>query len=238
MATLSFASKEPPPCRVAVPKQTDRQRQGGGFLIANMKNGKALRGHRRILKANGKIATSRRAPLAGWDLGCICGWNGGKFRIRQPAQVAYREHLDTEIEKTPRQCKQCGELKKPSEMAERYSRHICRSCYSKMGNDWGRKHPRESARHKRNHHLLKKFGITADQADALLVAQGGVCAICQIEISDRRGYSPHIDHDHGNGSIRGVLCFACNSGLGHFKDDIRTLRSAIRYLEQAQRTIS
>ena len=35
MAAFSFAIKEPPLCRVAVPKQTDRQRQGGGFLMKN-----------------------------------------------------------------------------------------------------------------------------------------------------------------------------------------------------------
>lgn len=40
-----------------------------------------------------------------------------------------------------------------------------------------------------------------------------------------------IDHDHVNGYMRGILCQACNGGLGHFKDSPQILKSAMDYLE-------
>lgn len=40
----------------------------------------------------------------------------------------------------------------------------------------------------------------------------------------------HIDHDHRTGKVRGILCQACNLGLGKFRDDPALIKSAIRYL--------
>ena len=45
----------------------------------------------------------------------------------------------------------------------------------------------------------------------------------------------HIDHDHSNGVIRGLLCTACNKALGLFKDDPTRIQSAILYLQRHQR---
>jgi len=41
---------------------------------------------------------------------------------------------------------------------------------------------------------------------------------------------PHLDHNHENGQIRGVLCHGCNLGLGGFKDNPNLLLKAIRYV--------
>ncbi|MGH2812844.1 MAG: endonuclease VII domain-containing protein [Actinomycetota bacterium] len=57
-------------------------------------------------------------------------------------------------------------------------------------------------------------------------AQQGLCALC------RERPARHVDHLHETGTIRGVLCFSCNRGLGKFGDDPEVIRSAIAYLRR------
>lgn len=46
--------------------------------------------------------------------------------------------------------------------------------------------------------------------DALLAAQGGTCAICGSTPKTRR---LHVDREHRNGEVRGLLCYMCNRRL-------------------------
>lgn len=55
--------------------------------------------------------------------------------------------------------------------------------------------------------LKKKYGITRAQYDAMLVSQGGGCALCNAPPKTR---ALHVDHDHATGRVRGLLCFRCN----------------------------
>jgi hypothetical protein len=93
--------------------------------------------------------------------------------------------------------------------------------------------PRHNARGKaakdkiggsRTYHLKRRYGISAADADVMLGEQGGLCAIC--------GAAPavHVDHDHATGSVRALLCFNCNGGLGQFKDDPMVLHAAAYYV--------
>jgi hypothetical protein len=78
----------------------------------------------------------------------------------------------------------------------------------------------------RTYHLRRRYGITAADADAMLAAQGGLCAIC------RAAPAVHVDHDHTTDAVRELLCFNCNGGLGQFKDDPTVLRAAADYVER------
>lgn len=78
----------------------------------------------------------------------------------------------------------------------------------------------------RNYHLVRRYGMTVNEFDAMLEAQGGVCALCRVRKPE------HVDHDHLTGAVRGVLCSCCNQGLGNFRDDAATLRLAADYLER------
>lgn len=73
-----------------------------------------------------------------------------------------------------------------------------------------------------------KYGITNEQFDAMLAAQGHQCAICGK--TQQRGW--HIDHCHSTGRVRGILCHGCNIGLGAFRDRTTSLLKAIQYLER------
>ena len=73
---------------------------------------------------------------------------------------------------------------------------------------------------------LKRYGITLAEYDALLEKQGGVCAICRKR--SRRRLC--VDHCHLTGTIRGLLCDACNLGLGSLKEDQASLVAALAYL--------
>ena len=83
-------------------------------------------------------------------------------------------------------------------------------------------------------------GKTRAQIYATLEAQGCVCAICKtathggavVGKEGRLGQGWHGDHDHKTGLFRGVLCRQCNLGLGHFRDSIKVMYEAVRYLEK------
>lgn len=198
-----------------------------------MKNGRALKGHKRVLSAVGVIPLTKRPPSGGWNVGCTCGWYGGHHMRSEPARAAYRAHIDDLIDHGLFRCKRCGVEKPSAEMRPDY-RYLCLICFSELGNTWQEAHPTASARHKRKHHLLKTFGVTLEEMEQLLAKQGWVCAICGEPISDKRGYAPHVDHDHESGRVRGILCFHCNTGLGQFKDDPARLLAAIHYLNRTK----
>lgn len=90
--------------------------------------------------------------------------------------------------------------------------------------------------------LKRNYGITADQYDAMLAEQGGMCAICGGAPKD--GPSLHVDHDHAccatykkscGRCVRGLLCEDCNRVLGMFRDDPARFQSAIAYLTRGAR---
>ena len=80
----------------------------------------------------------------------------------------------------------------------------------------------------RKTHLKKKYGITPEDYDRMLEAQGGGCAICGRPPRD--DIALHVDHDHETGFIRGLLCFPCNNALGLMKDDPERLIRAAEYV--------
>src|ERR1039457_4157337 len=63
----------------------------------------------------------------------------------------------------------------------------------------------------RDQRLVKEYGITVAQYDAMLVRQGGSCAICRKPPTGRR---LAVDHAHDETKrVRGLLCFPCNKFL-------------------------
>jgi hypothetical protein len=120
---------------------------------------------------------------------------------------------------------------KPREDCEgiRQTNGRCRCEAREASRRWYEKNPG----HTRNVKLLRLYGLTPEEYEALREAQGGVCAICKRE--ETRTYKGRIralavDHDHETGEVRGLLCSDCNQGIGWFRDDPELLQAAIEYL--------
>lgn len=75
---------------------------------------------------------------------------------------------------------------------------------------------------------VRRYGLTPEQYSDMLTAQGGLCAICRNTCEVHKHLS--IDHCHKTGAVRGLLCTACNSGIGRFGDDPDLLTKAAAYL--------
>lgn len=99
----------------------------------------------------------------------------------------------------------------------------CREC---LRVTVGRRKARATQRRSR---IKVTYGVTGDEYEALLAAQGGVCAICK----GRRSYNLAVDHCHATGEVRGLLCRQCNNRLlPTVRDDVGLLRRAIDYLTE------
>lgn len=80
--------------------------------------------------------------------------------------------------------------------------------------------------------LKSTYGITPEQYEEMLAAQGGCCAICHAKKPGGRTKLFFIDHCHTTGKVRGLLCMRCNTGLGLFMDNQKFLSNAISYLKE------
>jgi hypothetical protein len=94
--------------------------------------------------------------------------------------------------------------------------------------DWKEKQRERRRRTKRKDMLKYCYGMTVAEYEALLLAQNGVCAICETKPD---GEPLGVDHDHVTREVRGLLCRGCNAGLGNYKDHLRRIRRATLYLD-------
>lgn len=97
--------------------------------------------------------------------------------------------------------------------------------------------------------LWKKHKLTPEEFYNMLLEQDNYCDIClrkyqevwegaSEEYLDSRWAVFHVDHDHKTDSLRSLLCFNCNTGLGGFDDDIQLMQNAIEYLKLPSRAPS
>lgn len=126
-----------------------------------------------------------------------------------------------------KRCPDCGETKPLEQFCRNKSSRDGHAAYCKpCHNARTRETVRRLYRTSRHYHLKQKYGIGADEAAALIAAQGGMCAIC------RRKAATQIDHDHLQGrACRAALCDGCNGLLSAFRENDTFLKEAIEYLK-------
>lgn len=138
-------------------------------------------------------------------------------------------------------CSGCGESKPRTEF-NKQSRAFdglqpaCRKCT--QARDKKRRESDATKARARETWLMRGFGMSIADYDALLESQDGGCAICGSKDARQHNWGKKgtksnlaVDHDHGTGEIRGLLCGPCNAALGGFQDSPELLRRAADYLE-------
>lgn len=121
---------------------------------------------------------------------------------------------------------------------------ICKHCKSKKVYEWRAKNPqiynalavswRQKNPEKQHATDIKRiYGLSIEKYNEMLTIQSCKCAICekQHDPSVKRGRL-YVDHCHKSGETRALLCGACNSAIGYFKDDIELLKKAIAYINK------
>lgn len=132
-----------------------------------------------------------------------------------------RKRIGTEPPAVEKRCRDCGLTWPASEFQQKTSKvdgleSYCRSC----------------SRERQRLYNLSRYGLTLEAYDALMERQGGVCAACGDRPTKGKGRRLHVDHDHATGTVRGLLCQACNLAIGHTGDKVERLRGLIKYLER------
>lgn len=133
-------------------------------------------------------------------------------------------------------------------------RYICRICWTARQRKYASNTPQEALREMKNasrinreskwsherkveenrrrygNWLKKKYGITIEDYDRMMISQSRRCAICRTEEPSGKGRF-HVDHCHESNKVRGLLCTSCNMMLGLARDCVGILNTAIKYLE-------
>ena len=84
---------------------------------------------------------------------------------------------------------------------------------------------------------MRKYGIDSGGFDLLWIVAKGKCNICGCDLTmptQTRGQALStavIDHNHETGNLRGLLCNACNKGIGLLKDSPEIIHNAWRWVK-------
>jgi hypothetical protein len=143
--------------------------------------------------------------------------------------VTSRNALDSEM----RECRSCAALLPVSNFGvyaacgRARRRRTCNACRRAAearryaGQPGTRERMQAAAKKSR---LRSQYGLSVEELDGMIAAQGGLCAICE------QAKPLCVDHDHSTGVVRGLLCKTCNFGLGYFHDNEQKLSAARHYL--------
>ncbi len=83
---------------------------------------------------------------------------------------------------------------------------------------------------KNKSHLARKYGLSIEDYNQMLIEQGNKCSICGSSGSGEDKNKFVVDHCHHTGKVRGLLCWPCNIGLGMFRDNLDLLDKIKIYL--------
>jgi hypothetical protein len=175
------------------------------------------------VKDRSKFARGRRSKdgLQPWCAECYLVYqrkHGKHFRELLKARHDADHYQLAHSESRSKRCPVCGQTKSVEEFCKRRARSdgfasCCKPCEIQRTNRSRRR---------------RKYDIAPDKYDQLLLKQDGKCEICKRLPYTKKGLV--VDHCHGTGVIRGILCSRCTSALGLLDDSPLLLERALMYL--------
>lgn len=147
-----------------------------------------------------------------------------KDRIKARAATYYSKNRDKVLERVAKKYRENPEIKRQRVNDYYHSNPQYKAKTRGYSKKWVENNPEQRKRHVRRSRI-RKYGITPEQYDEMLEAQGNRCAICGN--GNKRVMA--IDHCHATGKVRGLLCDPCNISLGHIeRKDF--LEKALKYI--------
>ncbi len=133
----------------------------------------------------------------------------------------------------PEGMKRCGTCEETKPVAEFHKARAnpsglqgrCKPCGIAAAEAWVAKNGGSRAMN-----LLRKYGITLDDYEALFAEQNGRCAICLVTPENERFGMLSVDHNHETGEVRGLLCRHCNFAIGLLNDNHERAERLVGYL--------
>lgn len=142
-------------------------------------------------------------------------------KVYHPEKPCPRGHT-AEYSVKSRSCAQC---KRDDRKAWRLSNP---EANREANREYFRNNPHRYKQEREAYRLRTRYGLSPDDIAIMRRSQGEKCAICGEEFVG----TPHIDHCHASGKVRGLLCHYCNRGLGGARDRIDVLQRMARYLRK------
>ncbi len=100
-----------------------------------------------------------------------------------------------------------------------------------MSSTWQKANPEKYKHSQRAAHLKRNFNLSVEAYDAILLSQGGHCALCE-QTPEADGRRLCVDHDHKTNIIRGLLCLGCNKAIAKLGDNETGLLRALTYVRR------
>lgn len=219
---MTIQGEENPRCAMCI--RSARFNQGAGVWFRYCAPSGCVNPRRLCKHCGEEFSRSEGATGAYCSKGCQKAGPAGTNRW-VPREVADRPE---------RRCAWCNQLATgPTRRGLRWP-YVCQACL----------HPIRAVVDR-----LKAHRVGHRRAQAL--AADPSCEICGVNIilpTRNAGFGKMapllvVDHDHGccpadahscGSCVRGLICFNCNSAIGHLKDSPEAARSAATYLEKAK----
>lgn len=136
---------------------------------------------------------------------------------------------------TTKRCTKCLEEKTLNSFAPHRECKLgvnsyCKSCDAIRFKKWRSDNKVVIASKKRDYLLRARYGIDREFYEYLLRKQGGKCAICENVLGTKDGHRLAVDHCHKTKKVRGLLCKPCNNAIGLFRENLKIMKNAIKYL--------